>query len=389
MRQCNLIMVTSENNNKFYNMKENGNIIEVTYGRVGCKETFCTYPISKWDSLKNSKIRKGYKEITSYKQEISNTNMQDIEDVEVRDIVNILLNKARTNLLNNYLVSYKEVTQKQLDEAQEVLNSILEYRKKRVEVEELNRRLLKLYSIVPRKMKKVQDNLLTCFDTAKLKEFIRNEQDLLDSMKTQVEQNTSSGGENILEVAGLKITNVSKKDEKLIKQKLGQNVKQYVRAFKVINNHTQKKFDECIAKTVNKETQLFWHGSRTENWWSILSNGLLIRPSGVATVGAMYGLGIYFAPKAQKSIGYTSLKNSYWVSGGDNKAYLALYEVNTGKCLDLYDHDSSCYDLNYDKIQKKGCDCTFAHAGKALKNDEIIIYRAEQCTIKYLVEISI
>lgn len=389
MRQCNLIMVTSENNNKFYNMKENGDVIEVTYGRVGCKETFCTYPISKWDSLKNSKIKKGYKEITLYKQEINNNSIQDIKDKEVKDIVHILLNKARTNLLNNYLVSYKDVTQKQLDEAQEVLNSVLEYRKKRVEVEELNRRLLKLYSIVPRKMKKVQDNLLTCFDTTKLKEFIRNEQDLLDSMKTQVQQNNNCDGQNILEVAGLKITSVSKKDEKLIKQKLGQNAKQYVRAFKVINSHTQKKFDECIANTSNKETQLFWRGSRTENWWSILSNGLLIRPSGVATVGAMYGLGIYFAPKAQKSIGYTSLKNSYWVSGGDNKAYLALYEVNTGKCLDLYDHDSSCYDLSYEKIQKKGYDCTFAHAGKALKNDEIIIYRAQQCTIKYLVEITV
>ena len=34
-------MVTSENNNKFYNMVENGNVIDVTYGRVGCKETKC------------------------------------------------------------------------------------------------------------------------------------------------------------------------------------------------------------------------------------------------------------------------------------------------------------------------------------------------------------
>lgn len=47
MKQCQLVMVTSENNNKFYNMVENGNVIDVTYGRVGCKETHCTYPISK------------------------------------------------------------------------------------------------------------------------------------------------------------------------------------------------------------------------------------------------------------------------------------------------------------------------------------------------------
>ena len=28
MKQCQLVMVTSENNNKFYNMVENGNVID-------------------------------------------------------------------------------------------------------------------------------------------------------------------------------------------------------------------------------------------------------------------------------------------------------------------------------------------------------------------------
>lgn len=388
MKQCQLVMVTSENNNKFYNMVENGNVIDVTYGRVGCKETHCTYPISKWDSLKNSKIKKGYKEVTNYKTEVKKSVINEIKNDEVKDIVTILLNKARTSIAENYLVSYTDVTQKQIDEAQNVLNSVLEYRTKYVPVAELNNRLLNLYTIVPRKMKRVQENLLSTFDTTKLKEIIKNEQELLDTMATQVSQNVDSTDKNILEVAGLEMKPVTKTEEKIIKQKLGNNKSQYIRAFKVVNKKTQEAFDKCLQESQNKQTDLYWHGSRTENWWSILSTGLMIRPSGVATVGAMYGLGIYFAPKAQKSIGYTSLRNSYWVSGNDNKAYLALFEVNTGKPLDLYDHDHSCYDLNYAKVQKKGCDCTFAHAGKALKNDELIIYRPEQCTVKYLVEIS-
>ena len=240
MKQCNLIMVTSENNNKFYNMVENGNVIDVTYGRVGCKETKCTYPISKWDSLKNSKIRKGYKEVTTYKQDIKPSVINEIKNDDVKDIVKILLEKARTSIAENYLVSYKEVTQKQIDEAQSVLDSVLEYRRKRIEVSELNNRLLKLYTIVPRKMKKVQDNLLTCFDTTRLKEIIKTEQELLDTMATQVAQNTDTDGKNILDVAGLTIKPVTKKEEKIILNKLGNNKGQYIRAFQVTNKSTQE-----------------------------------------------------------------------------------------------------------------------------------------------------
>ena len=388
MKQCNLVMVTSENNNKFYNMVENGNVIDVTYGRVGCKETKCQYPISKWDSLKNSKLRKGYKEVTTFKTEVKKSVINEIKNDEVKDIVTILLNKARTSIAENYLVSYQEVTQKQIDEAQNVLNSVLEYRKKRVEVEELNNRLLKLYTIVPRKMKRVQENLLTCFDTTKLKEIIKNEQELLDTMATQVAQNTDSSDKNILEVAGLEMKPVTKTEEKTILRKLGNNKGQYVRAFRVINKKTQERFEDCLSKAKDKTTDLLWHGSRTENWWSILSNGMLIRPSGVVTTGAMWGLGCYFANKAQKSIGYTSLSNSYWSHGRDDVAYLALYRVRVGKQLVVDKHTSECYKYSYQYLKDKGFDSTYAKAGQSLKNDEFIIYNPAQCTIKYLVEIT-
>lgn len=388
MKRCELIMVTENNNNKFYNMEECGGEIKVVYGRVGAKGVEVTYPLYKWDSLRNSKIKKGYTDITDLKKEVAIANTKAIDDVDVNDIVNILISKARTQISNNYLVSYKDVTQKQINEAQQIINSILEYKTKYVPVEELNDRLISLFKIIPRKMNNVKSCLLESFDTTKIKEIIKTEQELLDNMAAQVTQIDQNGDKTPLELAGLQMKPVTKAEEKIIKQKLGNNKSQYVRAFKVINTKTQEAFDKCIQESTNKQTELYWHGSRTENWWSILSTGLMIRPTGVATVGAMWGLGIYFAPKAQKSIGYTSLRNSYWVSGNDNKAYLALFEVNVGKCLDFYEHSSSCYDLNYKRIQNKGCDCTFAHAGRDLKNDEIIIYRSQQCTIKYLVEIS-
>ncbi len=132
MKQCNLIMVTEENNNKFYNMEDDGNQITVKYGRVGCKETICTYPSSKWESLKNSKLKKGYVEITQLKEAVKANVTTEISDKDVRDIVTILLTKARNVVAENYLVSYKEVTQKQIDEAQVTLNSLLDYKKRKL-----------------------------------------------------------------------------------------------------------------------------------------------------------------------------------------------------------------------------------------------------------------
>ena len=59
MQDVHLIMVNGDaNNNKFYDMHDNGNgTFTVTYGRVGNTGVTQEYPISKWNSLYNSKAR--------------------------------------------------------------------------------------------------------------------------------------------------------------------------------------------------------------------------------------------------------------------------------------------------------------------------------------------
>lgn len=388
MKRCELIMVTENNNNKFYNMEECGSEIKVVYGRVGAKGVEVTYPLYKWDSLRNSKIKKGYTDITDLKKEVAIANTKAIDDVDVNDIVNILISKARTQISNNYLVSYKDVTQKQINEAQQIINSILEYKTKYVPVEELNDRLISLFKIIPRKMNNVKSCLLESFDTTKIKEIIKTEQELLDNMAAQVTQIDQDGDKTLLEMANLTMRKVTKEEEKLILEKLGKNKNQYVRAFAVSQEPTNTNFETRLASAEDKTVNYFWHGSRTENWWSILSNGLMIRPSGAVYTGSMFGDGIYFATKAQKSIGYTSLSNSYWANGNDSKAYLALFKVHTGKQYDVYKHTNDCYNLSAKKLKAKGnYDSTFAHAGQSLKNDEVIVYNTNQCSVAYIVEI--
>ena len=59
-----------------------------------------------------------------------------------------------------------------------------------------------------------------------------------------------------------------------------------------------------------------------------------------------------------------------------------------GKPYDVTDN-TGCWDMTWNKLQKvaPGCTSLHAHAGRALVNDEIIVYREDQTTIKYLVEL--
>ena len=60
-----LVMVSDQNNNKYYRMVDNndGNFT-VYYGRVGGSEATETYPIYKWDTKYKEKIKKGYRDVS-------------------------------------------------------------------------------------------------------------------------------------------------------------------------------------------------------------------------------------------------------------------------------------------------------------------------------------
>ena len=59
-RIAHLVMVTDKNNNKFYDMKEVGDTIQIVYGRVGTRAMKTSQPASRWKTVYNQKIKKGY-----------------------------------------------------------------------------------------------------------------------------------------------------------------------------------------------------------------------------------------------------------------------------------------------------------------------------------------
>lgn len=396
-----LIFVSADNHNKYYNLFPEGNQFKVQYGRVDSTKTERYYPISKWDSQIKSKLKKGYQDVTDLKtdlvQEISPTNPEspykEIENAAVRAIVEKLQSLARETIQKNYTVKASAVTQDMVDAAQKIIDTLANSCST---VEEFNDNLLKLFTVIPRKMGNVRDYLASQQeDFAKI---ISKEQDLLDVMRGQIyikpenepAETVEKKQQTILEELGLEMEETTPDDVALIKTLMNESAGKFRKAWKVKNLKTQERFDKFVAENDIKDTRLLFHGSRSENWFSIIKTGLVLRPTNAVITGKMWGMGIYFAPKCQKSIGYTSLAGSYWASGSDRTAYMAIFDVAYGVPYDTYQFDSKYYSLNYYKLQqfKPGATCVHAHADKGmLRNDEIIVYKEDQLTIKYLIEI--
>jgi len=398
-----LVMVTANNNNKFYRMIPNGTSFTVEFGRIGNGGfQTATYPINQWTKKYNEKINKGYVDQTSLVAEILPTitktknEYKEIENSFIKDIVNRLQSMAKDAIKKNYTISSNKVTQAMIDEAQNVLAVLITVD----ETDEFNKKLIELFSVIPRKMSRVQDYLAS--NKGDFGKIIEKEQDLLDVMKGQViqsvvdetvENDIEQKPVTILEANGLIFEECTPEDIKKIKSCLGSCEDKFYKAWRVTNNKTQSKFDKFINDEKITNTKLLWHGSRNENWWSIINTGLILKPTNAVITGKLYGNGCYFAPKAQKSLGYTSL-DGYWTKESKKSGFMALMDVAYGIPYDVYDFDSKYYNLNYNSLQsfKNGANCLHAHAGAnlgytRLRNDEIVVYKEDQMTIKYLVEL--
>lgn len=381
-----------QNNNKFYRMIPEGNTFRVEYGRIGNTGFQTgTYDIEKWDSQLRSKLKKGYVDQTHLVAEVIEDKKQskyaEIINASISAIVRRLQQFAKQSIEDNYTISSNKVTKAMVEEAQNIIDNISNSKT----VEDFNNYLLNLFRVIPRKMKKVSDNLATLKDD--FSEILQKEQDLLDTMRGQVFQKlvleTDDGINNekqtILEALGLEFSDITKDEEVLIRKQLGSSAHKFYKAWKVINKKTQKQFDKFTKENKILNKKLLFHGSRSENFWSIINGGLVLRPNAVIT-GKMFGIGIYFSPDADKSLGYTSLSGSRWSNGDQTSGFMGLYDVAYGNPMDVYSFDSKYYNFSYSSLNGKNS--LHAHGGTGmLRKDEIVIYKEEQSTIKYLVEI--
>ena len=389
-RYCKLLMVTKDNNNKYYEMIcEDGKSITINYGRVELTKTTYTKPINEWESIYKSKTKKGYSDVTHLVsvdvQEVEDdtpTKLKKIDDAKVDFFINLMKKYTDNLVTKTYSVKCDNVSEKQIEEAQSIIDELTKLDKK--DVDTLNEKLLKLYTIIPRYMSNVKHHLLPNID---LDAAFVQEQDNLDAMASQVKMYSgkdtkkkkdikSKTEQSLLDIMGLKMKEVKATQELdyLMKQiKGGRNRVEAI--FEIDKEAENKRFDTWIGNQKNKSTRILIHGTRCTSVIPILEQGLKIRPVGnFQFSGKAYGDGNYFSEVVSKSMGYT---------GYDNDKILLVYEVHTGNPF-TYDgyYRGNSFNLNYKELSSRGYDSTYVNG---LSNSEIIAYKEEQDRIKYII----
>lgn len=394
-----LIMVTGENNNKYYEMSYTGGTnFTVKYGRVESSETVIQKPYSQWHSIYNSKVKKGYKDVTDFitvqvaQNQPATSKLATTGDNKVDEFL-ALMKRYTDNLVSTtYSVTAVNVTQKQIDEAQTIINSLTAVLKtcdkvtglSVAETDTANFLLTQLYTTIPRRMRNVKDHLLPRIILAKS---LEQEQDNLDAMASQVAQiapkqtkAASKKVKNLLDVMGItmKHWNGNPTSHTELSYLTTQTRNRIEAIFECNKPEEDKNIQEWMKDKKNKTTKILIHGTRCSSVIPILEQSLKIRPAGnFQFSGKVYGDGNYFSEVVQKSLNYT---------GNDNDKILLVYEVHTGNPF-VYDgwYKGNSFSLTLNELQKRGFDSTYVKAGNGLLNSEIIAYSEKQNRIKYII----
>lgn len=400
-----LTCVNLESNNyKYYWLRPNNaagetTSIGATYGRIGSErgEAFGTKDLQDpYESYLYwiryyEKLSKGYVDQTniylntaageSSETDEVKTESASKSDVPSQELYKILLAYAKgvveTNLTN------QTVTVQQVEQGRKIWSTLGSSKT----VDEFNDTLSKLFALSPRKCRYVTELLAQSpKDYAKI---IDREEALLNAMaviaKVDISGKAHTGS---FKDFGVKVYVATEKQQEKVLGKLPDDLKQKVkRIYRVIPEAQKKRFNTYLKAKGIKRVKELWHGSRNENWLNIMKTSLSLNPNAVIT-GKMLGNGIYFAPSATKSWGYTSYSGSYWAKGHSNTAFMGLFATAYG---DPYTPTTNRHytQSELDAVHKN---CVHAKAGLMLtyggqlKNEEIVFYDEKAMLLNYIVE---
>ncbi len=389
----------NENHNKFYHMipdSPSPGQFTVRYGRVGDRCPTCyVYPIHDWDRVYCARIAHKYIDISDVyfaKKANEVDNLAVKEDSrketmvsETEKLMKSLYNYMKKFIKTNYNVDRNHITNNMVVRADSLL---LELSKEKDCVKHFNEILCEILMVVPRVM-----NDTTVMGARSKDDFdhiVKREADYLDTIRgiavSDVKDNkisTKSDDDcviiNDINNANLEFTECRNTNEiEKIKSLMGEENRRFVRAWS-INSKRTSSFEQWKEKHGGKVLTLF-HGTKNENLYSIMNQGLVTNPNAQIT-GKAFGDGIYFG-KACKSVNYTSINGSYWARGNQSTAYLLVCDVAMGSMFEC--------DGYTDEFNKRGFhtkyDSLHAKGGNGLRRDEWIVYSNNQVRIRYLVE---
>jgi poly [ADP-ribose] polymerase 2/3/4 len=395
------------NHKKYYNMNQiDDEFFIAEWGIIGGKPNFRKYLLKDWNKIytrKTRNFRNGYiyqdVTISEIIHEPAN-NIISIEDKKIAEFIDRIILYAKDSVENNYnITSINEITQLQINMAQHIIHNIAFRTMNNIPISksEFNIELSKLFEVIPRNIKNIDDFFLTNNIKTQIINIITKEQDTLDSLTSYIKLlkdiKKITRPQTILDILDISIHNVTEEDLFFIKCKLNDLNHRYKNAFKVVCNHTQKAFDDFWIRNLDqqefvKKKNTLWYGSRNETWLSILQNGLTTRSQRIDRAGITFGEGIYLTPNSTKSIDLSSLNKLYYPFDKNNTGIISIFDVNIGRELEVRKHYQWHSKLNKEFLHKKGkYDSLYIKTKNAPLDNEVVVYDTNQCTIKYMVEI--
>lgn len=288
------------------------------------------------------------------------------------------------NMVNTVLSESMKITKRQIEECRKIWNELGQ----ESTVEGFNKKLENLMVLSPRIRRPLQDQVSEYLATTTndFTRIIQFEDNLISAMEGTYYASHNGKSLATAESDGLPIiveAYAGMKD--YILSTLPKEIADRVESvYKIIDPKRQQVFDLYCHENHITNIQQLWHGSRNENWLSIIKNGLQLNPNAKIT-GKMFGDGIYFAPNPKKSYGYTSCTGSYWAKGTMPVGYMGLYDTAVG---DPY------YPTTYGSGVKNSMtanhkNCVYAKKGGALGlyNDEVVFYDEAAVSLAYIVKI--
>lgn len=381
------------NHYKFYQLEDCGEQVKATYGRIGSGpndmfgERNYYYPSRMFWIKYLEKISKGYIDKTDiyYCDKAEESEQQPEARKDIKESISsrlyMKLYKYAENLVSDSLVCTR-ISSRMIDESKKLVQKLYSCKN----VADFNNTLRELLSVSPRSCRFVDDMLASA--PCDFGAIIQREEDLLSAMRiisgNDRKYNTDFSAFNI------KVYDATDKQKESVMKKLTPELRSKVKhIYRVIDKDKSIRFNSYLDKRDIKKVKQYWHGSKSENWLSIIKEGLKLYPNAEIT-GKMLGDGLYFAPSSNKSWNYTSYRNSYWARGTSDTAFMGLYSVAYGtpyipKRIDKFS-EASLNKLGADCIHAKGGKTIINSIGSVLRNDEIVFYNEDAVLLSYIVE---
>lgn len=291
---------------------------------------------------------------------------------------------------NGFATELGPITISHVDKARKVLDDLNALVDKDGNLKEDNKDVLKLnslfYSLIPKPFSRKISTADMILGAQKLQE----EYDILMQLETSVTM-----GNNISQGTAAKMNALGTDIEVLMDKKEIKRITDYIVNSKADNHRgsdvwnfkvkqifkiripDERARHEAILKKYGNVEEVF-HSSSPSNCLSILKSGLIIPPSNAPHVcGRMMGNGVYGSSMSSKALNYGI---GFW--GGrknkHNNAFLFIVNFAMGKTYTTYTAQPSGAPKGYDSL--------WAKPGKSLYNDELVVYKLEQCSIRYIVE---